>query len=30
MPALRDFLGQDTNDGAAMKDSIERLMLLPA
>jgi flagellum-specific ATP synthase len=30
MPALRDFLVQDANEGAAMKDSIDRLLLLPA
>src|SRR5882724_10052737 len=29
MPALCDFLAQDSNDGAAMQDSINRLMMLP-
>jgi flagellum-specific ATP synthase len=29
MPALRDFLVQDSQEAAGMKDSLDRLMLLP-
>jgi flagellum-specific ATP synthase len=30
MPALRDFLMQSSNEVATMKDSLSRLMALPA
>jgi hypothetical protein len=30
MPALREFLRQPSQEAAVMKDSLERLMALPA